>query len=381
MKTFFRKLASIFMILVMLLVMIPSDNVLANSQGENNIPTDATIYAQQHYKELVEAVKMHNEDYNVQEIQYNDVSLGIPFVIYELDTEVQDEIYYYPILGTDGNIILLMCVIGTTEGWNLSASEEWVNELNKIGGIKSDLVFYKLGENLWAEDDKDIYEIIGDKNLFAEYSVSRGYLEEKEKYSKENTIFKKTDINKITITSKNRKDTYTPAFSSSTTSSKICSLYNSKGQGNYGLCWAATVATICNYRKGTNLSASTIADGMNIGYDDGANIYEAQQALKNNGVQYNSVYGNSNTKMPWSVLKANIDNKYPIYVSAKATNSGHAVTAYGYTIAAGMKYIVLWNSGINGGKGSPITVSFYEDGTSFSYNNTTYTWTYSVSQY
>lgn len=381
MKTFFRKLASIFMILVMLLVMIPSDNVLANSQGENNIPTDATIYAQQHYKELVEAVKMHNEDYNVQEIQYNDVSLGIPFVIYELDAEVQDEIYYYPILGTDGNIILLMCVIGTTEGWNLSASEEWVNELNKIGGIKSDLVFYKLGENLWAEDDKDIYEIIGDKNLFAEYSVSRGYLEEKEKYSKENTIFKKTDINKITITSKNRKDTYTPAFSSSTTSSKICSLYNSKGQGNYGLCWAATVATICNYRKGTNLSASTIADGMNIGYDDGANIYEAQQALKNNGVQYNSVYGNSNTKMPWSVLKANIDNKYPIYVSAKATNSGHAVTAYGYTIAAGMKYIVLWNSGINGGKGSPITVSFYEDGTSFSYNNTTYTWTYSVSQY
>lgn len=381
MKTFFRKLASIFMILVMLLVMIPSDNVLANSQGENNIPTDATIYAQQHYKELVEAVKMHNEDYNVQEIQYNDVSLGVPFVIYELDTEVQDEIYYYPILGTDGNIILLMCVIGTTEGWNLSASEEWVNELNKIGGIKSDLVFYKLGENLWAEDDKDIYEIIGDKNLFAEYSVSRGYLEEKEKYSKENTIFKKTDINKITITSKNRKDTYTPAFSSSTTSSKICSLYNSKGQGNYGLCWAATVATICNYRKGTNLSASTIADGMNIGYGDGANIYEAQQALKNNGVQYNSVYGNSNTKMPWSVLKANIDNKYPIYVSAKATNSGHAVTAYGYTIAAGMKYIVLWNSGINGGKGSPITVSFYEDGTSFSYNNTTYTWTYSVSQY
>lgn len=381
MKTFFRKLASIFMILVMLLVMIPSDNVLANSQGENNIPTDATIYAQQHYKELVEAVKMHNEDYNVQEIQYNDVSLGIPFVIYELDTEVQDEIYYYPILGTDGNIILLMCVIGTTEGWNLSASEEWVNELNKIGGIKSDLVFYKLGENLWAEDDKDIYEIIGDKNLFAEYSVSRGYLEEKEKYSKENTIFKKTDINKITITSKNRKDTYTPAFSSSTTSSKICSLYNSKGQGNYGLCWAATVATICNYRKGTNLSASTIADGMNIGYDDGANIYEAQQALKNNGVQYNSVYGNSNTKMPWSVLKANIDNKYSIYVSAKAANSGHAVTAYGYTIAAGMKYIVLWNSGINGGKGSPITVSFYEDGTSFSYNNTTYTWTYSVSQY
>lgn len=381
MKTFFRKLASIFMILVMLLVMIPSDNVLANSQGENNIPTDATIYAQQHYKELVEAVKMHNEDYNVQEIQYNDVSLDIPFVIYELDTEVQDEIYYYPILGTDGNIILLMCVIGTTEGWNLSASEEWVNELNKIGGIKSDLVFYKLGENLWAEDDKDIYEIIGDKNLFAEYSVSRGYLEEKEKYSKENTIFKKTDINKITITSKNRKDTYTPAFSSSTTSSKICSLYNSKGQGNYGLCWAATVATICNYRKGTNLSASTIADGMNIGYGDGANIYEAQQALKNNGVQYNSVYGNSNTKMPWSVLKANIDNKYPIYVSAKATNSGHAVTAYGYTIAAGMKYIVLWNSGINGGKGSPITVSFYEDGTSFSYNNTTYTWTYSVSQY
>lgn len=381
MKTFFRKLASIFMILVMLLVMIPSDNVLANSQGENNIPTDATIYAQQHYKELVEAVKMHNEDYNVQEIQYNDVSLGIPFVIYELDTEVQDEIYYYPILGTDGNIILLMCVIGTTEGWNLSASEEWVNELNKIGGIKSDLVFYKLGENLWAEDDKDIYEIIGDKNLFAEYSVSRGYLEEKEKYSKENTIFKKTDISKITITSKNRKDTYTPAFSSSTTSSKICSLYNSKGQGNYGLCWAATVATICNYRKGTNLSASTIADGMNIGYDDGANIYEAQQALKNHGVQYNSVYGNSNTKMPWSVLKANIDNKYPIYVSAKATNSGHAVTAYGYTIAAGMKYIVLWNSGINGGKGSPITVSFYEDGTSFSYNNTTYTWTYSVSQY
>ena len=50
--------------------------------------------------------------------------------------------------------------------------------------------------------------------------------------------------------------------------------------------------------------------------------------------------------MSWTKLKQNIDCKFPVYVSAKSSSSGHALTAFGYTVAAGEKYVMFWNSGI-----------------------------------
>lgn len=120
---------------------------------------------------------------------------------------------------------------------------------------------------------------------------------------------------------------------------------------------------------------------MHIGYHDGANLYKAQQALNRFGVTYNNLNWSAADRMSWASLKLNINDKYPVYVAAKCPKYGHAVTAYGYTIASGTKYVALWNSGENNNKGKSISVVFKESGTTFAYNNTTYTWMYSVSRY
>ena len=64
---------------------------------------------------------------------------------------------------------------------------------------------------------------------------------------------------------------------------EICNITNFVNQGNYGLCWAACVATIVNYKKNLSLTAKNVADRVGIGYNEGANIIEiiADKTLPN----------------------------------------------------------------------------------------------------
>lgn len=119
---------------------------------------------------------------------------------------------------------------------------------------------------------------------------------------------------------------------------------------------------------------------MNIGYNEGAGLYDAQMAMNAYGVIYNNFNNSAVRRMSWSALKTNIGDKYPVYVSAKSSNNGHAVVAYGFTVGAGTPYVALWNPGGNGGKGDSISAEFGER-TAFAYSNETYVWTYSVSKY
>jgi len=109
----------------------------------------------------VDVVKSYQENYNITASQLKAVQLGSPSVIYELNKSVQDEIYYFPLLDSNKNIILLMSVIGTTTGWSLSASDQWVNDLKKLGNITSDYIFYKSGDNLAAESQNAEYTVTG----------------------------------------------------------------------------------------------------------------------------------------------------------------------------------------------------------------------------
>lgn len=377
MKKTNKKLVSILMICMMLIQMF-STSVMAYSVGmeEIYIPEEATIYAENHYKEALAVVKKYSEYYNVTDEQLENLRLGKPFVIYELEEEVQDEIYYYPLLDENDNVILLLSVMGTTEDWNICVSEEWVNELNEINITSSEYIFYKSDEGLCAESITEEICLAGEKDAEIKEFSDQSYKTKKKIINEAIDEFEKTDVhnntNNILL-----KDMYTPSFSSSTTSSKICALYNAQGQGSYGICWAASVATICNYLTGNNITAIEVADEMNIDYEEGAVPYFAQEAMSRYGVRYQNLNEYSTERMSWESLKININYKYPVYVSAKAGKSGHAVVAYGYMIAAGVKYVAIWNPGI----ATSITAAFKESGTTFTYNNKTFTWTYSISRY
>ena len=164
-----------------------------------------------------------------------------------------------------------MNVIGTTKGWCVSFSDEWVDELQKLDVLTSDDNIFKYGDVLY-------------------------------------------DGNNISVnsSSENIKDKYTPSINAVSNDSKQCVLYNKKGQGNYGLCWAASVATICNYLNGSNITAKNVADKMNIGYDEGAGLYDAQRAMSAYGVIYNNFNYSTVYPMSWSALKTDIGDKYPV---------------------------------------------------------------------
>lgn len=375
-----RLLSLLLVIAIVFLMTTPIYAASDDAVTESIVPADARMYANEHYREALEVIENHQNYYGLAASKLEDATLGTPFVIYELNKSVQDEIYYYPILDSQNNIILLLSVMGTTQGWNIAVSEEWVDGLKEIDNITSDIVFYKSGDNLCAEDRNRIYMIEGevDSNIGAFQYES--YQRKKQDISDINTRFVKVDTNNVKITEADQYAMYTPGFSTSTSSSKICSLNNPQGQGNYGLCWAATVATICNYLNDTNITAKNVADTMGVSYEGGVRPHVAQQALRTYGISYNNLLG-AVERMSWSNLQANINNKYPVYVDAQSSDSGHAVTAYGYSVAAGTNYVVLWNSGLNGGVGASATVTFKSSGTTFTYNNSTYTWTYSISKY
>lgn len=177
---------------------------------------------------------------------------------------------------------------------------------------------------------------------------------------------------------RNIKETYTPSYSFDVTTGsdvgKIFSLYNKKGQGNLPICWAASVATIVNYRKGSNVSAKNVCNKMGTGYK-GATIDTKLDALHEYGL---TAYKKQTSNMSWKTIIKNVDNKRPIAMSAFSGAAGHAVTLVGYRFRNGTKYIVLWNSGNE----KMQTVTYPSSGKlTFSYNNDTWVWTQSLARY
>lgn len=65
-----------------------------------------------------------------------------------------------------------------------------------------------------------------------------------------------------------------------------------KGQASYGLCWAASVATIVNYvfvSTNSNVTAKDACAKEGIGWNDGATILQKQQALFDYKIPYASL--------------------------------------------------------------------------------------------
>ncbi|MCR5792233.1 MAG: hypothetical protein K6G65_03615 [Lachnospiraceae bacterium] len=183
-------------------------------------------------------------------------------------------------------------------------------------------------------------------------------------------------------------DGYAKEFSVNNDNEKVLKLHNKKGQGNYGLCWAASCATIINYEKGKNYSAFGVADKMGIGYNSGANIAEVQLALQKYGVNYTNLNHDYTNIMSWNSIKSNIKSKHCIYVASKSyydkngkkDEVGHGVTVYGYKIANNKKYIKIWNSALGkNGSGDTQVVKYKTSGPTFTQYGRTYTWKYSLS--
>ncbi|MDF2538741.1 MAG: Papain-like cysteine protease AvrRpt2 [Herbinix sp.] len=376
-KSNLQRRGYIYLALILALVLfqfVPNKALASEDKVSSVIPKSATQFVDEKYKDIMEVVKSYKSDFNVKSDDLNNITVGEPFVIYDLDQTSQDEIYYYPVLNGKNKVILNLSITGTTNGWGLSASEEMVKELNKIDYTTEDYIFYESNDNIIAESSDEVINLSGIESEKCRKFQAYDFHEKEKIISGVVKKFLKTDPSDKKHKNMS-KDKYTPSYSESTNTSKVCSLYNSKGQGSYADCWAAVVATIANYRNGTNITPTQVCDFMNIGYNDGGDTYDAQSALSHYGVYLNEIFA----PLSWSSITYNLDNKYPSYASCKDNyGNGHAITVYGYTWVNVNQFIRIWNPGLNSGSGGFQVIYYYPTGTTISYNNKTWTWTYSL---
>ena len=356
------------------LVVEPVTIVNKTQEIDEKIPSDATKYAVEKVSEVVEAVKLYYESFENQDMEY---SLGIPFVIYSSTNNAWNSVYYYPLI-QDNSIALIISIIDTNYGWTLSASQEMVEELNEINyAMDSSWIFYEENNDIIALSEKEKKVITED--IYGNSNSTFNASDEKiESYAELVTIISEqieahtpfdTDYIKEISADKDIVESYTPSFSANTSVSKVCSLYNAQGQIG-GTCWAASVATIVNYRLGTNYTAYDVCDKIGADYAGGT-IDDKQDAL----MEYGFNYSKTTSQTSWSSVQRNVAGKHPIAASTfSANNQGHAVTVYGYRTLNETDYVFLWNSGTE----SAQIAEYRSSGTTYTYNSVVWTWTKSL---
>lgn len=138
---------------------------------------------------------------------------------------------------------------------------------------------------------------------------------------------------------------------------------------NYDNCWAATAATVINYRNGSSpiiirYTAEMICDEMGIGYNDGGNAYEIQAALAKHNIYYS--LGN---KISYSTVKSRIDSNLPFIMHLINSDStgGHSLVAMGYLFNFASKSVLFYDP--NG-----FYKAFDYDAATYNVNGETHTW-------
>lgn len=322
----------------------------AEKKLDGIVPESAVKYAKDNYLSIL---KTSREFDNSLSFDLLACRLGEPIVFAEEGNT--DEMYRFPIIERD-KAVFLVTVINTDEGYSISGSTEYVDIINKSNNLEDNgLFFYKDG--LLQSVDID------DPDYIQKVDETVDYIENFEEVD--------TDF----IVSKNAKDeSYTPTiYKNSAGTTVLCNLYNQVYQGTLPICWAASAATVANYRLGANFSGENMCAAANKGLEEGT-IYDTQKALGYVGINYTA----TSAKIDLPHIKTNINNKYPFIMSMKTLTSGHQVTCYGYRKTDnGNHNLVLWNSGTNKSE----TVKFKPSGTVLPYNNQSFVWKYTVSMY
>ncbi len=348
------------------------------------IPENINGFAISLYKDITNYAQEYKTSFNLENNDFYHIRLGEPFYIINLKSNAQSTIYYYPLLNLKNEFILMMTIIDTNHALQCCLDNELIDELNNIGYFYNDYIFYKHSNTILAQNTDNIcYSIDPVLKCVEPENTSYNKLHEKLIYSL--CAMEKVNIDENIAEFENgpTPEKYAPSFSIEIDDpeykEKMLSLNNAKGQGNFGRCWAASVATIANYINGTNITAAQICDEMEIGYDDGGTIIDKQTALGNHGITYNNIRYRS---LDWAEITLNINDKKPVAISASSSsNSWHAVTLVGYRNVRVNQFIAIWDSAANSNTGATRIIYYSGSYTTFqsSTSGPTYTWLYSLS--
>lgn len=336
------------------------------------ISKEATQFVQNNMYAIQEAAESCSKEFGIEISEFDNWMFGMPFMVYDLDIDVQEEIFFYPLINkTTGKVFLVVSVIGTSVGWQYSISKEMVDELNQIKWPNTNCIFYQ-------SKGKIVAQTRGKRYYFSNLGINDSFDDKTFEAKKKVILSDITKMEKVNISEEIRKSNLLVERYSPTVTSEVgyyyCNLNNAQGQYGRQMCWAASVATIVNYIRGTGYTAWDVCNTMGIGYDQGATASEKQQALAHYGINYVEKMGQSS----FSSIMSDIGAKRPIAASTTSSKGGHAVTVYGYRNISSGQYVMIWDSNANSGQGDLTVVAFKATGTTFTTGSVRCTWVNSL---
>lgn len=378
-----RKLQGILAVLVCLVILLGNmavGKVLAGDENSfklKNVPNEVKDYVKDNFENFIYVAKDFQQYSTYQIDDESKLSIGDPYIVFR-PNEIQDEVYYYPIINkNEGRILFIVGIIGTENGYTYEINDNMVNDLNKADYVNGNCVIYKYGDGIYVENRKEEIFNGSYKDVVAnQEDITFGNLSFENKVSKINEKVKELKKASPKIW-KSEEELLESKLKGS------LSLRIPMGQYGYNMCWASSVATIVNYiQTYQTVTPFDVCNRMGIGFNTGGNVYDVNSALNAYNVYYGMIRSSS---LGWYELKDNINGNKPICLGASNQNNpyapNHAVTIYGYSGTSGStNNVLIWDSALNSGNGGYNTFSY--NGNSFtSANGIAYVWDRTVSYY
>lgn len=317
------------------------------STGATTTNNDVKEIISENFGHMLDSVLKRADMYGISADNFDDFMILNPVSFNTFGEEIIDSesVLHFPVADETGKICLIYDVIFTDNGYSATIGTDFAPLLNSI-----------------YQENVTTMVLIQDEYSFYAVSNSGGYLQQggnvvsmdKADYEKLSAIG--VDLAAITSSSLTANAEYTTlgetsfvtcvetradVNSSAVTGTKSLTNYPIVDQiidgEQYGLCWAATVASIVRFEKPTlygSLTAKDVADYMEIGYDEGGTNAESKEALEH---YLGSPYAPTlkSDVLTQAQIKTAIDNIDPAYMQCRRPNGFlrykyHAVAMIGY---------------------------------------------------
>ena len=386
-KSIFKQICAFALALVFTL----SLSATAFAAENTSIDSTATEITE-NFGNLLASVIERSERFGIENSDFSNFGVLQPISIIDLAEDAAvataNEVVHLPVVDDAGNIVLVFDIITTDNGVTCTLGSDFAMLLNTVkqnGGTTVSLyqdgysiyavadigVFVQNGQNVKLADEQQVDMLAGiPATVYAEtptynlYSVNNGY----------------TQLASAALTIAMENDDVAPAETAITGSESLDNypiVGQYVGDTQYGLCWAATVASIVRFEKPStygSLTAQNVADYMEIGYDDGGTNSESKEALAHYlGSSYSPVVKSS--VLTQSAIKTLIDGTDPAYMQCRRPNGFlsykyHAVALIGYNFTSSSTQIEIMDPAYECYKDCT-----YSDGDwTFAFGSYTYTW-------
>ncbi len=349
--------------------------------------TNVNTIISENFGYMLDSVIRRSEAYGIDAEKFDDFTILNPVVFNSIEEEDDNSasVTHFPVADETGTICLIFDVIMTENGYTTSIGADfapllnavYANESTSVVLVQDEYSFYAISDTACysqsgnAIDSMDALERAVMSNTYVVESMMPSSLAVNSEYSllAENSyahcVEERAELRSSAVTGTSSLSNYP--------------IVDQKVDGTqYGLCWAATVASMVQFEKPSvygDLTAQNVADYMRIDYDEGGTNSESKEALEHYlGGRY--VPTIKNDVLTQEQIKMAIDNIDPAYMQCRRPNGFlrykyHAVAMIGYDFTSNYTRIEIMDPAYECFK--YCTMGSDGDWT-FAFGSYTYTW-------